>query len=69
MSAMTPAALADKITEHNPLRRWRLQQLKCAGYPPSDALVLSGRAEVDLHVAVKLLQHGCPVETAMRILL
>jgi hypothetical protein len=66
---MSHAALAEKITEHDPVRRWRLKELRRAGYPPSDALVLSGRSGVDLHVAVRLLAEGCPVETAMRILL
>lgn len=65
---MTATALADRITEHDPVRRWRLEELTRAGYPPSDALVLSGRADVDLHVAVKLLRDGCPVATALRIL-
>lgn len=65
---MSPAALADRITESDPVRRWRLRQLERAGYPPSDALVLSGR-DVDIHLAERLLAQGCPVDTAMRILL
>lgn len=51
------------------VRRWRLQELERAGYPAYDAEVLAGRPDVDLHVAVGLLRGGCPVETAMRILL
>jgi hypothetical protein len=66
---MSPAALADTITEADPVRRWRLQELRRAGYPLVDALVLSGRADVDLHLAVRLLEAGCPPETAVRILL
>jgi hypothetical protein len=66
---MSPAALADEITESDSVRRWRLQELRRAGYPLVDALVLSRRAEVDLHVAVRLLEAGCPPETAIRILL
>jgi hypothetical protein len=52
-----------------PVRTWRLEQLEAAGYPAYDAHVLSERADVDLHVAVGLLQAGCPVDTALRILL
>jgi hypothetical protein len=64
---MSPEVLAYKITERNPVRRW--QQLKLAGYPPTDALVLSRRIDIDVHLAAKLLRQGCPVGTAMRILL
>jgi len=66
---MSPAALADKITEHDLVRRWRFDELARAGYPPSAALVVSGRSDIDLHAAVRLLRRGCPVETALRILL
>jgi hypothetical protein len=52
-----------------PVHRWRLEQLLAAGYPPRDAQVLSDRADVDLHLAVRLLEAGCPVDTALRILL
>ncbi len=53
----------------DPVREWRLERLEQAGYPPDHARVLSGRRDVDLHLAVRLLQLGCPVETAVRILL
>jgi hypothetical protein len=66
---MTPSTLADRITEHDAVRRWRLEELRRAGYLPWDALVLSGRADVDLHEAVELLEAGCRSETAIRILL
>lgn len=66
---MTAAVLAEKVTESDPVRRWRLEQLERAGYPPSDALVLSGREDVDVHLAARLLRQGCPVPTALRILI
>lgn len=66
---MTAAVLAERVAEHDPVRRWRLERLRAAGYGPTDALVLSGRADVDLHLAVRLLRDGCRVETALRILL
>jgi len=52
-----------------PVRRWRLERLKQAGYPPDEALALCGRPDVDLHFAVRLLREGCTVQTALRILL
>lgn len=66
---MSPTELAQKITERDPVRHWRLEELARAGYPPFDALVLSRRSDVDLHLAVGLLRSGCPVGTAVRILL
>jgi hypothetical protein len=48
---------------------WRFDALTRAGYEASDALVLATRVEVDLHVATDLLTRGCPVSTALRILL
>jgi hypothetical protein len=64
----TPAALADRITEGNPVGQLRLCELERAGYSPSDALVLSRRDDIGLHKAVKLLASGCPAATALRIL-
>ncbi|HZO97974.1 MAG TPA: hypothetical protein VFB42_11425 [Gaiellaceae bacterium] len=48
---------------------WRLERLIAAGYPRHSALALSEQKDVDLHLAVRLLETGCPVETALRILL
>jgi hypothetical protein len=50
------------------LVRWRREQLERAGYPPDYALGLAQNPLVDLHLAVSLLEHGCDVETAQRIL-
>ena len=66
---MTPTALAKPIMARDPVRSWRVQELVRAGYRPWDAFLLSLRPDVDLHVAVGLLKKGCPVETALRILL
>jgi len=65
---MTSATLTTPSGSLDWVRRWRLQQLERAGYPSSDALLLSGRPDVDLHLAARLLRSGCPVETAVRIL-
>ena len=48
---------------------WRLIVLEAAGYTPGAALELATSLEVDLHLATDLPRHGCPHETAVRILL
>jgi hypothetical protein len=65
---VTPTQLATKMTETDPVRRWRVEVLVKAGYAPPDALVLSRRDDIDLHHAIALLERGCPPPTAMRIL-
>jgi hypothetical protein len=66
---VSAATLAAQVTEGDPVRRWRLQELIRAGYNPGDALALSGQPEIDLHVAIDLVKRGCPPRTAARILL
>jgi len=51
------------------VERWRLESLARAGYGPEAALVLAASHDVDLHCAVSLLEHGCPVDLALQILL
>jgi hypothetical protein len=48
---------------------WRLAELSEAGYDEAEAFALATTPAVDLHAATDLLQHGCPHETAVRILL
>jgi hypothetical protein len=75
MAAEAPSAtfttelLAERITDGDPVRHWRFEQLARAGYPTSDALVLSGRGQVDVHAAVELLRRGCQPSLAVAILL
>jgi len=65
-----PSTLArPDAVEENPVRRWRREELERAGYPKTYAALLSGIEEVDLHLAVELLRKGCPLETALQILL
>ena len=47
---------------------WRVERLLAAGYDGEAAIVLALDRDVDLHEAVSLLDRGCPVETALRIL-
>jgi len=48
---------------------WRAEELIRAGYTPSDAVALAGRHDIDLHLAVELLEQGCPIDTAIDILI
>jgi hypothetical protein len=56
-------------TEAERIERWRAEGLERAGYEPVHAAELAARNDVDLHLAVDLLERGCPLETALRILL
>jgi hypothetical protein len=56
-------------TESERIERWRAAELERAGYGAEDAVELASRNYVDLHLAVELLERGCPTETALRILL
>jgi len=48
---------------------WRTETLLRAGYDAEQAGVLAERGEIDLHLACRMLAQGCPVATALRILL
>lgn len=56
-------------TESERIERWRVEELERAGYSHGDAVELASRSYIDLHLAVELLERGCPAETATRILL
>lgn len=47
---------------------WRAKVLVDAGYPAETAFELAERPDVDLHQAVYLLEAGCDVGLAVRIL-
>jgi hypothetical protein len=49
--------------------RWRAETLVRAGFAAAAAVDLAATKHVDLHSAVRLVEHGCPPETALRILL
>ena len=48
---------------------WREEELERVGYEREAARDLAERTYVDLHLAMNLLRRGCPVDTALRILL
>jgi hypothetical protein len=51
------------------IEQWRAQSLERAGYDAESAAVLASSHEVDLHLAVRLLERGCPLDLALQILL
>jgi hypothetical protein len=56
-------------TEQQQIELWRIEELRRAGYGPRAASRLAARADIDLHLAVRLLDRGCPPDLALRILL
>jgi hypothetical protein len=61
-------AVQEIETESERVLRWRVDELKRAGYDERLALKLALRRHVDLHRAVDLLRHGCDPALAARIL-
>lgn len=57
------------VSEIERVERWRREALERAGYPPDAAARIAARLDLDLHVAVGLLERGCPPEVALQILL
>jgi hypothetical protein len=47
---------------------WREEELERVGYQRDAARDLAERMYVELHLAMDLLRRGCPVDTALRIL-
>lgn len=66
---MTAKTLISPVRdEQDAVIRWRVEQLLEAGYDGESALVIAFDRDVELHAAVSLLERGCPIETALRIL-
>lgn len=70
MAIQTPIAptRGARDREQETVTSWRIERLVGAGYPADAALVLALDREVDLHLAVSLLERGCPPDTALEIL-
>jgi hypothetical protein len=47
---------------------WRFDSLRKAGFDEREALEVAMRVDVDLHLALRLIDRGCDHETALRIL-
>jgi hypothetical protein len=56
-------------TELDRIERWRGEELERAGYAPAAAAKLAASRDVDLHLAIDLLERGCAPELAVKILL
>jgi hypothetical protein len=54
-------------SELDRIHRWRVEELRRAGYAVPDALEIAVHTEVDLHWAASLVERGCPSSTAVRI--
>ena len=54
--------------ERDTVTSWRVERLLEAGYDGEASLVLALDRDVDLHLAVSLLERGCPADTALQIL-
>jgi ABC-type phosphate/phosphonate transport system substrate-binding protein len=63
------AAETEIRDETDLVEAWRAEQLELAGYGAAAAAELAARHDVDLHVAVEMLKHGCSHELALKILL
>jgi hypothetical protein len=61
--------IVDREEEAERVRMWRLEELQRAGYERRMARNLAERSDVDLQLATGLLRQGCPVDTALKILL
>jgi hypothetical protein len=67
MSAVELHLLPENEMER--VEHWRAEELVRAGYDPGDAVALAARHDIDLHLAVSLVQRGCPHELAIDILI
>jgi hypothetical protein len=56
-------------TESERVTAWRACELLKAGYEPHVAVELAEHGEVDLHLALELVERGCATDLAARILL
>lgn len=59
----------ERLDEESAIFAWRLGTLDQAGYDGLSAVLLASSRHVDLHLAVDLLDRGCPPDTALDILL
>jgi hypothetical protein len=69
MSATTADLDLDIDAEAERVLLWREEELERVGYQRDAARDLAERTYIDLHLAMDLLRRGCPVDTALRILL
>jgi hypothetical protein len=63
------AAEMEIVDEVELIEAWRAEALERAGYSAQEAAEIAARTDIDLHQAVGLLENGCPLDLALRILL
>jgi hypothetical protein len=68
MPIQTEPALLPRDRERDEVTSWRVERLVEAGYDGEAALVLALDRDVDLHLAVSILERGCPPDVALQIL-
>ena len=68
-TAMSQNTLTPPVATEDPVLGWRIHQLEAAGYSEQESRQLAERFDIDLHLAMRLIQSGCPAETALQILL
>jgi hypothetical protein len=66
---MTAAQAQVVDHELDRIQGWRLEELERAGYAPDDAAAIARRHDIDLHLAVGLLEKGCDPALAVKIVL
>ncbi len=66
---MAAAELQIEETESERVERWRTEALERVGYDADSAAMLAARLDVDLHLAIELVEQGCSPAVALRILL
>jgi hypothetical protein len=66
---MTTAEQQLRGVDEEAVLDWRFAVLTQAGYPPDQAWTLATCKDVDVRLAERLLDQGCPRSTAVRILL
>ena len=66
---MPATELHVRDTELERVEQWRAEALERVGYGAQAAAELAARLDVDLHLAIDLVEQGCPPETALQILL
>ena len=69
MESMAATELNIVETESERVERWRAEELEKVGYDVISAHELATRPDVDLHLAIELVEAGCPVQLAVEILL
>jgi hypothetical protein len=69
MTTMSAAQVHTQQSEMERVERWRAEALEKAGYDAESAARLATRHDVDLHLAIELVEAGCAPATALQILL